>query len=121
METIEDAHVEQPHHITWKKIIQQLMSQQINSTQLLHNVTLYVSQKGFIIWYQQQPYIATLQVQDTGYHEKPNNTTLYVVGERSHMERTGYGEQLMYMQHSSSQGRRIPTVLPLTLKSLPSF
>ena len=97
------------------------MSQQINSTQLLHNVTLYVSQKGFIIWYQQQPYITTLQVQDTGHHEKPNNTTLYVVGEHSHMERTGYGEQLMYMQHSSSQGRRIPTVLPLTLKSLPSF
>ena len=86
------------------------MSQQRNSTQLLHNVTLHVSQKSFIIWYQQQPYIAILQVQDTGqsHHEKPNKTILHVVGEHSHMERTGYGEQLMYsMQHSSSQGRQI--------------
>ena len=74
------------------------MSQQRNSTQLFHNVTLHVSQKSFIIWYQQQPYIAILQVQDTGqgHHEKPNKTTLYVVGVHSHMERTGYGEQLMY-------------------------
>ena len=99
------------------------MSQQRYSTQLLHNVTLHVLQKSFIIWYQQQPYIAILQVQNTGqgHHEKPNKTILYVVGEHSHMERTGYGEQLMYsMQHSSSQGRQILTVLPLTLKSLPS-
>ena len=63
------------------------MSQQRNSTQLLHNVTLHVSQKSFIIWYQQQPYIAILQVQDTGqgHYKNPNKTMLYVVGEHSHM------------------------------------
>ena len=47
--------------------------------------------------------------------KKTNNAILDVEEEHSHMGRTGYGEQLLHMQHSSSQGRQTPTVLPPTL------
>ena len=38
--------------------------------------------------------------------KNPTNTTLYVVGEHSHMERTGYGEQVMYMQLTQLKPRQ---------------